>query len=156
MNKNIEEINIREVKAEDIKYVFELGKNISGFEVSEEIVTFWPIQLLNNSVDKEDVVFLVIEKKNNIIGFIIMNLNYSLAKGEIEDIYILEEERNKGYGSQLLKRSIDIAKGRGINYKIEYINALTNTAEGFFQKNSFIRGNEFTWFSLPLTNIFKK
>lgn len=151
-----EKINIRETEEKDIKTIFELGKNISGFEVSNDIVTFWPIKLLKNSVGKDDVIFLVIEKEKNIIGFIIMNLNYSLSKGEIEDIYIIEDERNKGYGSMLLKRTIDIAKSKGINYKIEYINALTNTAEGFFEKNDFIKGNKFTWFSLPLTDIFKK
>lgn len=151
-----EKINIRETEEKDIKIIFELGKNISGFEVSNDIVTFWPIKLLKNSVGKDDVIFLVIEKEKNIIGFIIMNLNYSLSKGEIEDIYIIEDERNKGYGSMLLKRTIDIAKSKGINYKIEYINALTNTAEGFFEKNDFIKGNKFTWFSLPLTDIFKK
>ncbi|MDD2391633.1 MAG: GNAT family N-acetyltransferase [Bacilli bacterium] len=152
----MDKVIIREVKKEDIKIVFELGKNISGFEVSNDIVTFWPIQLLNNSVEKEDVIFLVMEQEKNIIGFLIMNLNYSLLKGEIEDIYILEEERNKGYGSTLLKKSIDIAKNKGINYKIQYINTMTNSAEGFFQKNDFVKGNIFIWYSLALTDIFKK
>jgi len=152
----MDKVIIREVKKEDIKIVFELGKNISGFEVSNDIVTFWPIQLLNNSVEKEDVIFLVMEQEKNIIGFLIMNLNYSLLKGEIEDIYIIEEERNKGYGSTLLKKSIDIAKNKGINYKIQYINTMTNSAEGFFQKNDFVKGNIFIWYSLALTDIFKK
>lgn len=156
MDNNFEKINIRETIEEDINIVFELGKNISGFEVSNDIVTFWPMQLLKNAVNKEDVIFLVMEKEKNVIGFIIMNLNYSLSKGEIEDIFIIESERNKGYGSALLKKTIDIAKNKGINYKIEYINALTNTAETFFQKNYFIKGNKFTWFSLALTDIFKK
>ncbi len=156
MNIELKEINIREAKEKDIEIVHKLGQNISGFEVASEVVTFWPFKLLKNSVNKDDVIFLVIEKKLNIIGFLIMNLNYSLSKGEIEDVFIVEEERNKGYGSTLLNKSITIAKSKGIEYKIEYINALTNSAEGFFQKNNFIRGNKFTWFSLPLTNIFKK
>ena len=147
---------IRKVKNEDVDIIFELGKNISGFEVSEEIVGFWPVKLLKNSVNKKDVIFLKIEKDKNIIGFSIMNLNYSLSKGELEDIYIIEQERNKGYGSILLKSTIEEAKRRGILHKIEYINALTNTAEGFFEKNNFIKGNIFTWYSLALTDIFKK
>lgn len=147
---------IKKVKIEDVGAIFELGKNISGFEVSEEIVSFWPIKLLKNSVNKKDVIFLKIEKDENIIGFSIMNLNYSLSKGELEDIYIIESERNKGYGSILLKATIEEAKRRGILHKIEYINALTNTAEGFFEKNNFIKGNLFTWYSLALTDIFKK
>ncbi|MGI5897790.1 MAG: GNAT family N-acetyltransferase [Candidatus Dojkabacteria bacterium] len=150
------EIVIRDAREEDINTVFELGKNISGFEVSEEIISFWPIQLLRNSVGKEDVVFLIIEKEGNLIGFIIVNLNYSLSKGEVEDIFIIEPERNKGYGTMLLQKSIEITRNRGVIYKIEYVNALTNTAEGFFEKNGFIRGNVFTWFSLPLTDIFKR
>lgn len=156
MNSNFGEIDIREVIKKDVESIFELGKNISGFEVSNDIVTFWPVQLLKNSVNKEDVIFLLIEKEKNIIGFIIMNLNYSLSKGEIEDVYIIDKERNKGYGSMLLKKAVELAKNKGIKYKIEYINALTNTAEGFFEKNDFIKGNMFTWFSLPLTDIFKK
>ncbi len=156
MNNNFEDISIREVKEEDVGIIFELGKNISGFEVSTDVITFWPIQLLKNSVNKDDVIFLVIEKEKKVIGFIIMNLNYSLSKGEVEDIYIIEEERHKGYGSMILKQAIVKASNKGINYKIEYINALTNTAEGFFQKNDFIKGNNFTWFSLALTDVFKK
>ena len=150
------DLNIRKVKTSDIDTIYELGKNISGFEVSEEIVSFWPIKLLKNSVNKKDVIFIAIEKGENIIGFSIMNLNYSLSKGELEDIFIIEQERNKGYGSILLKETIEEAKRRGILHKIEYINALTNTAEGFFEKNNFLKGNKFTWYSLTLTDIFKK
>lgn len=150
------DLNIRKVKTSDIDTIYELGKNISGFEISEEIVSFWPIKLLKNSVNKKDVIFIAIEKGENIIGFSIMNLNYSLSKGELEDIFIIEQERNKGYGSILLKETIEEAKRRGILHKIEYINALTNTAEGFFEKNNFLKGNKFTWYSLTLTDIFKK
>ncbi len=156
MSKDLCEVVIREVHKKDIEKVFELGQNISGFEVSDDIVTFWPRQLLENAVNKNDVIFLVMEKGKNIIGFIIMNLNYSLSKGEIEDIFVVKEERNKGYGSMLLKKVIEIAKAKGIDCKVEYINALTNTAASFFEKNNFIKGNNFTWFSLPLTDIFKK
>lgn len=152
----MEDITIREATEEDVGIVFELGKNISGFEVSADIISFWPIQLLKNSIAKDDVVFLVMEKEGNIIGFIIVNLNYSLSKGEVEDIFIIESERNKGYGTALLKESIEVTKNRGVIYKIEYVNALTNTAGGFFAKNGFIEGNEFTWYSLALTDIFKR
>ncbi len=152
----MDEVVIREAKEDDVDTVFELGKNVSGFEVDPETISFWPIQLLRQSIGKEDVVFLVIEKEGSIIGFIIVNLNYSLSKGEIEDIFIIEPERNQGYGTMLLKKAIEVTKNRGILYKIEYVNALTNTAGGFFQKNGFTEGNEFTWFSLALTDIFKK
>ncbi len=148
----MDEITIRDAKEEDVDIVFELGKNISGFEVSVDIISFWPIQLLRQSIGKEDVVFLVIEKEGSVIGFIIVNLNYSLSKGEIEDIFIIEPERNKGYAAMLLQKSIEITKNRGI----EYINAFSNTAGELLKKNGFTEGNEFTWFSLALTDIFKK
>lgn len=147
---------VENVSTEDVETIFELGQNISGFEVSKDIVSFWPKRLLINSINKEDVVFLKIKKLNIIIGFIIINLNYSLSKAEIEDIYIIESERNNGYGSMLLKMGIEVCRNKGINYKIEYVNALTNTAEGFFEKNHFLKGNNFNWFSLALTDIFKK
>lgn len=143
---------IREAEANDIDNIWELGKNVSGFETAEDIVTFWPISILENCIKKEDVLILVSEIENQIIGFIILNINKSLFKAEIENIYILEEYREKGYGNQLLKYALNEMKNRNI----ENICVMSDDIVDFLVKRGFTKGNQFYWMDLAFNDRFKK
>ncbi len=151
LSRNTKKISIRTAKKEDINQIWELGKNVDAFETSEDTATFCPKSILKNCINKNDVLILVAESKGDIIGFSLLNINDSLRKGEIENIFILEQFRRQGYGKDLLKRSIQEFKKR----KIEDICALSNSVS-FFANFGFSKGKQFHWMELALSKRFKK
>lgn len=143
---------IRSARLEDINNIWKLGKNVSEFEIAENIVTFWPVSILKNCINKEDVLILVAELENKLIGFPILNINKSLCKTEIENIYILEEHRKKGYGDTLLDKSLQEIKNRNI----ENVCAMSDNIVEFLEKRGFTKGNQFYWMDLAFSERFKK
>jgi len=143
---------IREFTKEDIDVIYELGSNTNDFETAENVVGFCPKSVLKNCVHKNDVLIMVVERPKEIIGFIIANINLSLKKAEIENIFVKKEYRGNGIGSELLKKVIERVKTIGIGN----INTLQNVAVDFYIKNGFTKGEEFYWLDLVLNNEFKK
>ncbi|MEG0872599.1 MAG: GNAT family N-acetyltransferase [Clostridia bacterium] len=143
---------IRKAKFEDIDNIWNLGKNINEFETSEDIVLFWAKDILENCIDKKDVMILVIEIKEKIVGFMIANINGSLKKAEIENQYIISEYRHNGYGKALLTQMIEDLSNVGV----ENICAMSTDAVDFLVRNGFTKGNQFYWMDLALSERFKK
>ena len=146
------EFNIRKATLIDVPLIWEIGKNVSGFETAEDIVTFWPESILEDCIDKDDVLILVLEVDNSIVGFTIVNINNSFKKAELENIYVLPEIRHKGYGKALLQRAINELSVMGI----ENIVAMSDDAVDFLIRNGFTKGNQFYWMDLALSDRFKK
>lgn len=107
---------------------------------------------MENCINKEDVLFYVVELKNKIIGFTIVNLNKSLGKAEIENIYILPKYRKNGIGKQLLKEILKSLKERSYNN----VNCLADEAIGFYEYNGFTKGKNFAWMDMVISKDFKK
>ena len=91
---------IRKATKKDVEGVWNIGNNVSEFKTAENVVIFWPKETLENCVDKKDILFYIVEIESKIIGFTIVNLNQSLGKAEIENIYIMKEYRKKGIGKK--------------------------------------------------------
>lgn len=70
-------MKIRIAKNEDVEQVWNIGNNVSEFKTAENVVIFWPKETLENCINKDDILFYVVEAENNIIGFSIVNLNKS-------------------------------------------------------------------------------
>lgn len=136
----------------DVDIIWNLGNNVKEFETTSGVITFWPKEILKECINKDDVLVLVAEESDKIIGFIIININLSLKKADIENIYVLDSYRQQGIGSKLIKSAIERIKQKGI----ENICHLTSDNYYFWEKNGFIRGNNFCWMDLILTNRFKK
>ena len=144
-------MTIRKALLQDVEKIWELG-DVKEFETSEDIVTFWPKSILENCINKLDVMILVLEEENIIIGFMITNINSSLKKAELENIYVMAEYRCQGYGKALLQRTIEeLAK-----LEIENVCAMSNDAVDFLLKNNFTKGNQFYWMDLALSDRFIK
>ena len=147
------EFVIRKAKTEDISTIWNLGKDIPFFETSEDIITFWPKSVLDDCIDKDDVLILVIEIQNKIFGFIIGNANNSLKKAEVENIFIIPEYRNQGYAKKLLEHLVKELEAKGI----ENICAMSEDhIADFYEKSNFARGNKYYWMDLALSDRFKK
>lgn len=69
------------------------------------------------------------EKKGGLVGMIYWNMM------EIEDFYISQSHRKKGYGAHLLLKAIDIAHDKKLNYIL--LRTYSFQAKDFFYKFGF-------------------
>lgn len=145
-------MKIRKAKKEDAERVWNIGNYVAEFKTAENVVLFWPKATLENCVDKEDVLFYVVEEENKIIGFSIVNLNQSLGKAEIENIYVLPEYRKNKIGTAILDEILQELKNR----KYNNVNCLADEATEFYQRYGFTKGKDFVWMDMVLSDEFKR
>ena len=145
-------MKIRIAKKEDVNQVWNIGNNVSEFKTAENVVIFWPKETLENCINKDDILFYVVETENKIIGFSIVNLNKSLGKAEIENIYVLPEYRKNKIGTEILDEILKELKDR----KFNNVNCLAGEAEEFYKRYGFTKGKNFTWMDIALSDKFKR
>ncbi|MDR0860126.1 MAG: GNAT family N-acetyltransferase [Candidatus Peribacteria bacterium] len=147
---------IRKATLADVDQVRELGKNVKGFETSEGTITFRPKEILKNCINKEDVLIYVAENREEkkIVGFIIGNLNHSLKKAELENIYVHESQRHQGIGKSLMEAILTEIT----SLNIENVCALTTNTyiTDFTAQFNFEKGEQFFRMDLVLSDNFKK
>lgn len=145
-------MEIRIAQKEDIEQVWNIGNNVPEFKTAENVVTFWPRETLENCINKEDIIFYVVEMENKIVGFSIVNLNKSLGKAEIENIYVLAEYRKNKIGTAIIDEILKELKNRNYNN----VNCLADEAIEFYKRYGFTQGKNFAWMDIVLSENFKK
>lgn len=132
----------------DTLTVFTLGENIDEFRTSNQAPTFWPEAILKDCVDKEDVYFFVATSNDRIVGFIIANLNKSLSKVLIENIFVAPSFRGQSIGTGLVKKVVDTAR----KDHFQFISVLTPpndiAAIKAYEKAGFSQGETFLWLDI--------
>lgn len=136
---------IRNVKIEDIPVIHQLGEGVGEFHTSDQAPNFWPEAILQNCVGKKDVHFFVAVLRDEIVGFVIVNLNKSLSKALIENIFVKPDFRGQGIGTRLVRIAIDMAKSD----HYQFISVLTppddTAAVRTYEKAGFSKGDIFLW-----------
>ena len=146
-------INYRFANSSDIDSIYEFGKATNEFTTSDEVVNFWPKNILEKCIGAPDVLICVAEEDRELLGFILVNLNISLKKAEIENIVVKEPLRKTKIGSNLLK----FALAEAIKNDFEYICHLSSDeVMHFFVKNGFNIGRKFTWMDFIAAEEYKK
>lgn len=143
---------IRTAKNEDVEEIWNMGNKVPEFKTAKNVVIFWPKETLRNCVDKEDILFYVVELENKIIGFSIVNLNKSLGKAEIENIYVLPEYRKNKIGRKLLDVILKELKDK----KYNNVNCLADEAIEFYEHYGFTKGKTFAWMDIAISDTFKR
>lgn len=90
-------------------------------------------------------------EKKEIIGFSIVNLNQSLGKAKIENIYVLPEYRKNRIGTAILDKILQELKIRNYNN----VNCLADEATEFYRRYGFTKGKNFVWMDMVLSEEFK-
>lgn len=90
--------------------------------------------------------------ENKIIGFSIVNLNNSLGKAEIENIYVLPVYRKNGIGKGLVDEILK--ELRDMNYN--NVNCLADEAIGFYEHYGFTKGKNFVWMDIVISKSFSR
>jgi len=141
-------IEIREALIEDVSTVYKMGENVNEFHTSDQAPNFWPEDILRNCIAKDDVSFFVAQVDSEIAGFIIANLNKSLRKTEIENIFVKPNFRHRGIGTSLAKKVVEVAK---LN-KYQFVSVLTPlddiAAIKTYEEAGFTRGETFLWLAI--------
>ena len=110
----MEKISFRIATREDAPIILNFIKGIAEYEkLSDEVITTNEDlieALFNRKIGK--VIFLLLDNKE--IGFALYFYNFSTFTGKIgihlEDFFIYEEYRNRGYGKLLFKEVVKVAK----------------------------------------------
>ena len=100
-------MKIKEITQTDIPTLLELIKELAKYEqlldqvsANEDLLTQWII-------NEKKANALLLEYNHTIVGFVLTFNNFSTFLGKpgiyLEDLYIKEEYRNKGFGKQVFK-----------------------------------------------------
>ena len=146
-------LQIRLAQKKDLALVFQMIKELADFhDLSDKVKATEEILQYSLFEDPKGPDILIAEEKNQPIGFIVFFQNFSTFLGRegiyIEDLYIREKYRSKGYGKALLKEVCRIAEKRKCG-RVEWKVLKGNQkAIGFYQKMGAIPASEWTTFRL--------
>lgn len=141
-------IEIRTARTDEIPVIYRLGEHVDEFHTSDQAPNFWPEAILRECVAKEDVYFFVAVSNGEVVGFIITNLNKSLNKALIENIFVRPDSRRQGIGTRLVKKVVEAAKADGC----QFISVLTPpddiAAIKTYERAGFAQGEVFRWLDM--------
>ena len=110
------DIRFRFARPEDCELILSFIRGLALYEKMEDEVVATPEKLRNTLFEQKyaEVLFVLVEGKE--VGFALFFHNYSTFLGQsgiyLEDLFVKEEERGKGYGKALLKKLAAIALER--------------------------------------------
>jgi len=152
-------MKIKEITQNEIPTLLELIKELAKYEklldqvsANEESLTQWIIH-------EKKANALLLEYNHSIVGFVLYFNNFSTFLGKpgiyLEDLYIKEDYRNKGFGKQVFKYLANecIQQGYG---RLEW--SVLNRNEPsiqFYQKLGAIPMNEWTTYRLTEEELIK-
>lgn len=149
-------MNVRKATSADVEAIYELGKAVDEFTVSDETVNFWPKELLANAIQSSDALILVAEDEGSTIGFLIVNYNSSLKKALIENIYVQPDKRGQGVGDKLLEYMFKLLPDMGCEYVATLVPPDAQGALDLYQRNGLDKGETFIWLDKALDGQFNK
>lgn len=117
-------VKIRKTNKDDVETIFNFIKKIAKYEKLSNKVTGSEELLEKWLFDKKAAEVIFIETDNKVVGYALYFYNFStfLTKPGLylEDIFILEEYRNKGYGKMIFNYLINKAKEEGLG-RMEWV-----------------------------------
>lgn len=149
-------VQVRKAKATDVDAIHTLGIAVPQFSVNTETVTFWPKDILAQAVTSNNTLILVAEADQQVVGFIIANLNLSLRKAIIENVYVRPKNRDAGIGSMLLNGLLASLSGTAIEYIATLIPLNALDASRLYEEAGFSKGESFLWLDTSLSDTFKR
>ena len=141
-------IEIRKAQLEDVPVIYRVGEHVDEFHTSDQAPNFWPEAVLEECIGKDDVYFFAAISNSEVVGFIIANINNSLSKVLIENIFVRPDSRGRGIGTNLAKKVVESAKSD----KYQFISVLTppndDAAIKTYEQVGFTKGEVFLWLDI--------
>ncbi|MGL4850756.1 MAG: GNAT family N-acetyltransferase [Clostridium sp.] len=112
-----DELKLKRATIEDTKTILELIKEIAIYEKMLDQVVATEESIKESIFLKKEAEVLLVEVNEKVIGYVLYFFNYSTFIGRggfyLEDIYIKEEYRKRGYGREIFKVIGKIAYEKG-------------------------------------------
>ncbi|MEW7280649.1 GNAT family N-acetyltransferase [Aquimarina sp. 2201CG1-2-11] len=128
------EIKIRTAKPSEFTDVYDLIKEFAAFIKTPEKVKITPAQMIK---DEKYFKCLVALHESTIIGFATYFFSYYSWTGKaiyLDDLYVLEKYRNRGIGSKLFDKVMEIGKTENC-FKMKWQVSNWNTKAQEFYKS---------------------
>lgn len=149
-------MQVRPAQRKDLNSIVRLGNTVSEFQVSDEVVTFWPKEIVERCIKDNQNPIIVAVQDDEIVGFIIANYNPSFKKAIIENVFVSPEYRGQKVGESLLERLVKDLRELGCEYVCTLIENQSTFAIDFYKRNGFSRGIDCAWLDRVLEESFKK
>ncbi|HYH74789.1 MAG TPA: GNAT family N-acetyltransferase [Candidatus Saccharimonadales bacterium] len=149
-------MNIRKATVRDVPAIHALGEHVSEFNVNDQTVTFWPAALLEHAVQSDDVVILVAEAEDAIVGFLIINYSKGLKKALIENIYVQPDRRGQGIAHDMLEHMFQLLPDMDCEFVSTLVRPDAQSAIDLYSRSGFTHGETFLWMDASLSDLFKK
>lgn len=130
---------IRQANTQDIPAIFKLIQELATYERAPEQVINTPEQLHIDLFEDQICSALVATNElDEVIGFALYYISYSTWKGRciyLEDFYVQENERKKGFGQALFDQVVQIAQQMGVKRMDWQVLEWNHTALNFYRRN---------------------
>ena len=117
MKIKLEDVSLRLATTEDISVILEFIKELAEYENMSDQVVATPELLQDTIFVQKKAEVVIAEYQNRPVGFALFFHNYSTFLGRpgiyLEDLYVREEMRGMGLGTQLLSYLARLATERG-------------------------------------------
>lgn len=131
---------IRVAEPKDSIAIFGLIQELATYELAPEQVSNTAEQLHTDLfVDQICHAIIAENAHGKVIGFALYYISYSTWKGRciyLEDFYVQEAERKKGYGQALFDEMVQIAKTSGVKRMDWQVLEWNQTALDFYRRNN--------------------
>ena len=97
----------------------------------------WSEASFEDSLAREDTVFLVCEDEEEVVGYVGMYLSFE--EGEITNVAVTPLRRKKGYGNLLIQAIKEEAKARGAECIVLEVRVSNAPAIALYEKHGFER-----------------
>ena len=147
-------VTIREARLGDVEGILQLGNTVSEFQVSDDVITFWPEHIVKKIVSsKTDFIIVAVERKH-IVGFIIANYNPTFGKAIIENIYVDPLYRGKGVSDRLRDYLLEKLRSVGCEYVCTLVESAGRDAITSYERYGFNHGIDCVWLDFVLDDSF--
>lgn len=120
-------ILVRDMKLSDTETASDIEKQIFSLP--------WSKQAFEDSVKREDTIFLVAENEGTVIGYIGMYM--CCGEGEITNVAVSEDARRKGVGELLVTNMIDRANAHDVTSIFLEVRVSNENAIHLYEKTGF-------------------
>lgn len=107
---------IRKATVEDVDHIFRFINELAEYEEMTDLVVATPEKLKKSIFDEGYANVIIGMEGDTPVGFALYFFNYSTFEGRpglyLEDLFITEAYRGKGYGTAMLKKLAEIAVER--------------------------------------------
>ena len=125
--------HIRAFESSDAREIVDLHRKFNHWFEESKLSVEYVIQCSL----RHDFRFFVAEDNNQVVGFCGVLFYESVGRAELGPVCIMDEFQGRGVGSQLVEKTIDFLKQKGIHRIVVKVKAGTQAALKFFTQKFF-------------------